>query len=277
MKVSILRRAVDRLTFRRTGICLPPVAKSAPEPVQEDERASSFTTLMDGLKDPRKPVQEPTSELASTDGSNRRSRILRDLPDNVAPLFHYEIVGETARRYVPFHLLKDAAPKGVVGVRSIAADIRAVTEAPAKGVTIEVISDDQIPELDPGYIAPEVIVSGPRACELQQAAQEAMQEVDMRFWDAFFNRICQTRDTVAYEDDEQLLHSKGNYTKGYFPILDAQTIQQGIVHVTKNDINAIYLVDAYKGVWRAVSATGRFAGGKVLDAEMAKNFLNGRY
>lgn len=275
MKVSILRRVADRLTFRRTGICLPPTGKPmfAEEPTPEDERAQSFSTLMNGLKVSR--TLDPNMRVhIDTTPARGQGRVIRDLPDGIQPVFNYEIVGDKPRRFVPLKELE--AVRIEQEVKSIPAAIRAVTEA-TKGVNVEVIPDDQIPELDPGYIPPEVIYYGPRACELQEAAQEAMQEVDMRFWENFYRRIRDNRETATFDSDEELLASKGAYTKGYYPICEASTLHPGIVHVTKNDINAVYLVDPYKGVWRTVSATKRFGGAETIGAEQAKGFLNGRY
>jgi hypothetical protein len=156
-----------------------------------------------------------------------------------------------------------------------------------KGVTVEVIADDAVLPETP--VNAEIVIFGPRAGELEAAAQAEMpyaglefevasfEKADLRFWDNFFARITQKSHVLDMLDDAHLLGLKDKYSKGYHPIREMGTDVYGIVHVTKNSMNALYLTDRESGTFRTVTATKRFNEADEVGVLEAKAFLNGRY
>jgi hypothetical protein len=104
-----------------------------------------------------------------------------------------------------------------------------------------------------------------------------VEAVDLRFWDNFFARISAKNDLMDVADDAHLLSMKESFNKGYYPIREMGTAVCGIVHVTKNSMNALYLVDREQGVFRTVSCNNRFNSASEAGSFEAKAFLNGRY
>lgn len=136
-----------------------------------------------------------------------------------------------------------------------------------KGVSCTVIPDEQLP-VDTSAPKAEVIVSGPRAAEVHQVAQETL------FWDTFAARL-RSRGEIVFNDAADLIARKSEFGKGYSTIVDAQSQEEGIVHVTKAGINA--LIPQGDGTYRVISNNKRFDGQAYVNAEKAKGFLNGRY
>jgi hypothetical protein len=164
-----------------------------------------------------------------------------------------------------------------------------------KGVDVQVIPDDH--PVDETPVAAEIVVSGPRAALLSEAARECLgdltytdqleaplelevqefEKADLRFWDNFFARIAQKSHILDQLDDAHLLSLKDKYSKGYHPIREMGTEVYGIVHVTKNSMNALYLTDREAGTFRTVTQTKRFNEATEVGVLEAKAFLNGRY
>lgn len=104
------------------------------------------------------------------------------------------------------------------------------------------------------------------------------EEVDLRFWDNFYSRISSKNNVLDFQDDADHLFSiKDRYSKGYHPIRKMGLEIDGIVHVTKNSMNALWLVDREAGVFQTVTQTNRFNGATEVGVLEAKAFLNGRY
>lgn len=156
-----------------------------------------------------------------------------------------------------------------------------------KGVTVDVIADDAVLPETP--VDAEIIIFGPRAAEVEAAAQAEMpyaglefevqnlESADLRFWDNFFARISAKSNTLDMLDDAHLFSLKDKYSKGYHPIREMGTEVYGIVHVTKNSMNALYLTDRETGAFRTVTQTKRFNEATEVGVLEAKAFLNGRY
>lgn len=182
----------------------------------------------------------------------------------------------------------------VKGVTTIGAHHRAVIKEPAleivKGVDVQVIPDDH--PIDQTPVAAEIII----ATGLTQEAREFLgdelsdaleapidlevqefEKADLRFWDNFFSRIAQKSHILDMVDDAGVLACKDKITKGYHPIKEMGCEVYGIVHVTKNSVNALWLVDREAGTFRTVTATKRFSEETEVGVLEAKAFLNGRY
>lgn len=160
--------------------------------------------------------------------------------------------------------------------------LKDVTEA--KGVTAEVISDDQLPPVETTPAAEVIIL--PRE---QTVAPNEEEPADLRFWWAFIQRIESRDETLTFDSAEAILAAKPDLSKGYHTVRLHEAhgpcsplgykhngTGLGIVHVTKSNINALVLVDAHKGIFRTVSANTRFHGADEVGIVEAKAFLNGR-
>lgn len=201
------------------------------------------------------------------------------------------------------------------GVTTIDVHHRAVIKEPVleivKGVDVQVIPDDH--PIDETPVAAEIIIATgltPEAREflgdelsdaleaplLSDAARAGLdlvysdqleapieldvqefEKADLRFWDNFFARIAQKSHILDQLDDAHLLSLKDKYSKGYHPIREMGTEVYGIVHVTKNSMNALYLTDRESGTFRTVTQTKRFNEATEVGVLEAKAFLNGRY
>lgn len=173
-----------------------------------------------------------------------------------------------------------AVPVANVHHRAVVKD---VTES--KGVTVEVISDDQLPPADTTCNA-EVIVHAP---QITVAPDDQADAADLRFWWAFIQRIESRNEIMTFKNAQEILAAKPELSKGYHAVRLVENTGPcsalaykhngtgiGVVHVTKNNINALVLVDAYKGIFRTVSANHRFLGAPEVGIAEAKAFLNGR-
>lgn len=170
-------------------------------------------------------------------------------------------------------------------------ELEIVKDAPAeKGVTVEVIADDHPTDNTP--VAAEVII----ATGLTQEAREFLgdelsdqleapidlevqefEKADLRFWDNFFARITSKSHVLDMLDDAHIFSIKERYSKGYHPIREMGTEIYGVLHVTKNSMNALYLMDRESGTFRTVTQTKRFNEATEVGVLEAKAFLNGRY
>jgi hypothetical protein len=247
-------------------------------------------TVIDGGRLPLSPVEELKEQLRASILERRGCMATEEVPQ-MEPI---EVV-------LPPNLdLKEMAQKRghLKGVTTIDVHHRAVLKpevqleivqgTPAeKGVTVEVIADDAVLPETP--VNAEIVIFGPRAGELEAAAQAEMpyaglefevasfEKADLRFWDNFFARIAQKSHVLDMLDDAHLLGLKDKYSKGYHPIREMGTDVYGIVHVTKNSMNALYLTDRESGTFRTVTATKRFNEADEVGVLEAKAFLNGRY
>lgn len=177
------------------------------------------------------------------------------------------------------------------GVTVIGAHHRAVV----KGVDVQVIPDDH--PIDSTPVNAEVIIidhSTPEQAALTAellgdvrhlaALEEPLEldvqefeKADLRFWDNFFARMAQKSHILDMVNDAEVLACKSKITKGYHPIKEMGCEVYGIVHVTKNSVNALWLVDREAGTFRTVTATKRFNEETEVGVLEAKAFLNGRY
>lgn len=259
-------------------------------------------TVVDGGRLPLSPVEELKEQLRTSILERRGCVAVEEVPQ-MEPI---EVV-------LPPNLnISEMAQKRgqLKGVTTIDVHHRAVLKVPAddpqaisdailhsrhhdveleivKGVGVEVIADDHPADATP--VTAEVVVFGPRAAELEAAAQAEMpyaglefevasfEKADLRFWDNFFARIAQKSHILDQLDDAHLLSLKDKYSKGYHPIREMGTDVYGIVHVTKNSMNALYLTDRESGTFRTVTQTKRFNEATEVGVLEAKAFLNGRY
>lgn len=180
----------------------------------------------------------------------------------------------------PSHHKAKTAPVAPVHHRAVLKDV-----SESKGVTVEVISDDHQPPAEPAPVAEVIIL--PTEQTIAPATDE--EPADLRFWWAFIQRIKSDDETMTFNSAEEILASKPELVKGYHAVrlLEAHGpcsplgykhngTGLGVVHVTKNNINALILVDAHKGTFRTVSAGNRFHGAMTIGVVEAKAFLNGR-
>lgn len=154
---------------------------------------------------------------------------------------------------------------------------RAVT----KGVTAKVIGDDVVAE-QKAPVA-EVIIP-------INAATDEDEPADLRFWNAFIQRIAPEKgECMTFKTHAEVLDIKATLSKGYHVFRLAEVSGDcsplafkhnntgiGVIHITKNNISAIVLVDSKKGTFRTISGNNRFHGQAHINVVEAKAFLNGR-
>ena len=97
---------------------------------------------------------------------------------------------------------------------------------------------------------------------------------DMVFWDHFLTRLA-PKGCLVVTDEHHLISKKSELARGYGVVRLTLTGEAGIVHVTKNGLNALF--PTADGQFRAVSNNNRFDGKTLVQVEQAKGFLNGRY
>lgn len=101
-----------------------------------------------------------------------------------------------------------------------------------------------------------------------------VQLTDMVFWDHFLTRLA-PKGCLVVTDEHHLISKKSELARGYGVVRLTLTGEAGIVHVTKNGLNALF--PTADGQFRAVSNNNRFDGKTLVQVEQAKGFLNGRY
>ena len=97
---------------------------------------------------------------------------------------------------------------------------------------------------------------------------------DMVFWDHFLTRLA-PKGCLVVTDEHHLISKKSELARGYGVVRLTLTGEAGIVHVTKNGLNALF--PTADGQFRAVSNNNRFDGKTLVQVDQAKGFLNGRY
>lgn len=180
----------------------------------------------------------------------------------------------------PSHRKAKTAPVAPVHHRAVLKDV-----SESKGVTVEVISDDHQPPAAPAPVAEMIIL--PTEQTIAPATDE--EPADLRFWWAFLERIMSNAELLVCKTADEILATKQVLNKGYHAVRLVEdhgscshlaykhnATGLGVIHVTKNNISALILVDAHKGTFRTVSAGNRFHGALEVGAVEAKAFLNGR-
>lgn len=94
-------------------------------------------------------------------------------------------------------------------------------------------------------------------------------------WASFMKRICENKGIVDAESDEALIAMQPRLRRGYTPVRVGDDKAVGIVHVTREGLNALFPIDGVS--FRVVSNNQRFAGMDVVNLAAAELFMGGRY